>query len=319
MPDPSDDRLIQSFLDMLAAERGAAENTLAAYRRDLSDYRDFLAVRGGAVARADADEVRAHLAGLTGQGFAAATLARHLSALRQLHRFLYAEGLRGDDPTTAIDSSRGGRQVPDVLTIDEVDRLLAAARQGLDDPERPPVERLRAARTTALLEVAYASGLRVSELVALPRSAARPGLDMIAVVGKGAKERLVPLTAVARQAMQDYLDLLKARCAGSAGRAGSAEQRWLFPSGGASGHLTRQQMARDLKGAAAVAGLDPERVSPHGLRHAFASHLVQNGADLRSVQVMLGHADIATTQIYTHVLDARLQAMVRDLHPMSDE
>lgn len=310
MADLTDLRLVDLFLDMLAAERGAAANTLEAYRRDLSALHDDLVGRGDTMARVESDGVRAHLATLAGQGFAASTLARHVSVLRQFYQFLYAEGLRIDDPTSVIDSGKQQRPIPDILTIDEVGRLLAAARTGLADPDRPLADRLRTARTTALLETAYASGLRVSELVGLKRSAARPGLAMLSVVGKGSKERLVPLTPIARAAMAEYLALLETR--------GKAASPWLFPSSGASGHLTRQQMARDLKHAAALAGLDPERVSPHGLRHAFASHLLQNGADLRSVQVMLGHADIATTQIYTHVLDERLHSMVRDLHPLSE-
>ena len=308
----SDDRLIESFLDMIAAERGGAENTLAAYRRDLSDYRDFLAARGRSITQATAGDARAHLAALAALGFKETTTARHLSALRQLHKFLYAEGVRADDPTAVIDGPKRGRALPKVLSIDEVDRLLAAAREGVDDPDRPILERLRAARMTALLETLYASGLRVSELVSLKRSAARPGLDVLSIVGKGSKERIVPLTDAAKAAMSTYLEVLKAA------RRDHASP-WLFPSSGESGHLTRQHFARDLKAVATAAGIRPDRVSPHVLRHAFASHLLQNGADLRSVQMMLGHSDIATTQIYTHVLDERMKAMVRDLHPLGDE
>ena len=307
-----DDRLIESFLDMVSAERGGAENTLVAYRRDLADYRDFLAARGRSMASAGAEDARAHLAALAALGFKATTTARHLSTLRQLHKFLYSEGIRGDDPTALIDGPKRGRGLPKVLTIDEVDRLLTVAREGVDDPERPVLERLRAARMTALLETLYASGLRVSELVGLKRTAARPGVNVLSVVGKGSKERIVPLTDAAKQAMATYLAILK-----EAER--DEESPWLFPSSGESGHLTRQHFARDLKGAAAAAGIRADRVSPHVLRHAFASHLLQNGADLRSVQMMLGHSDIATTQIYTHVLDERMTAMVRDLHPLGDE
>ncbi|MFT4133996.1 site-specific tyrosine recombinase XerD [Labrys sp. (in: a-proteobacteria)] len=307
----SDARLINAFLDMVSAERGGADNTLQAYRRDLTDYSDFLKGRGAAIATAGADEARAHLAALSDLGFKATTLARHLSAIRQLHKFLYAEGFRTDDPTGVLDGPKRGRALPKVLDVAEVDRMLAAAAEGIEDAARPLSERLRAARMSALLETLYASGLRVSELVSLKRTAARPGLAMLNVVGKGAKERLVPLTEAAQRAMQAYLGLLA-----QAGREGTSP--WLFPSFGESGHLTRQHFARELKMLAASVGIRADRISPHVLRHAFASHLLQNGADLRSVQMMLGHADIATTQIYTHVLDERVKSMVRDLHPLAD-
>ncbi|MDQ0390743.1 site-specific tyrosine recombinase XerD [Labrys monachus] len=308
---PSDARLIDAFLDMVSAERGGAENTLEAYRRDLTDWHDFLAGRGSSIAAATAEEARGHLAALSELGFKATTMARHLSAIRQLHKFLYAEGYRSDDPTSVLDGPKRGRTLPKVLSVEEVDRLLGAAAEGIGDAGRSVLERLRAARMSALLETLYASGLRVSELVALRRGAARPDLAMLSVVGKGSKERLVPLTEAARRAMRVWLDLLA-----EAGRDKASP--WLFPSFGQSGHLSRQHFARDLKLLAAAAGIRADRISPHVLRHAFASHLLQNGADLRSVQMMLGHADIATTQIYTHVLDERMKAMVRDLHPLGD-
>ena len=308
----SDARLIESFLDMMSAERGGSENTLAAYRRDLTDYADFLAARGATVATVPTAVIRDHLAALTALGFKATTLARHLSAIRQFHKFLYAEGLRAEDPTSILEGPKQGRALPKVLSVDEVDGLLAAAREGIEDATRPILQRLRAARMTALLETLYASGMRVSELVALKRIAARPGLEVLSIIGKGNKERLVPLTDSAKRAMARYLDLLA-----EAGKDQASP--WLFPSFGESGHLTRQHFALDLKQVARAAGIAPARVSPHVLRHAFASHLLQNGADLRSVQMMLGHADIATTQIYTHVLDERMKAMVRDLHPLGDE
>jgi integrase/recombinase XerD len=311
-PTPADQRLIELYLDMLAAERGAADNTLAAYRRDLGDFADHVASKRGAVERAASDDVRGYLAALAARGFSAASVARRLSAIRQLYRFLYAEGHRGDDPAAVIEGPKRGRPLPKVLSIAEVDRLLAAARQGIDASDQTVAARLRAARLTCLLEVLYATGLRVSELVALPASAARRDERMLVVRGKGNKERLVPLNEAARRAMRDYLALRK--------EAGvKDEPKWLFPSFGESGHLTRQHFARDLKSLAGAAGLKPARVSPHVLRHAFASHLLQNGADLRSVQTLLGHADISTTQIYTHVLEERLKAMVRDLHPLTDE
>jgi integrase/recombinase XerD len=307
-----DDRLVDLFLDMLAAERGAAANTLAAYRNDLADFRNHLTDTGGAVATVEADDIRAYLHRLADRRMSTASAARRLSAIRQLFRFLYVEGHRTDDPAAAIEGPRRGRPVPKVLSIADVDRLLATARQSAADSRTSPAERLRASRLACLIEVLYATGLRVSELVALPASAARRGEPMLMVRGKGNKERLVPLNDAARDAMTDYLAM---RPSGKR----SAETRWLFPSFGDSGHLTRQHFARELKALAAQAGLRPDQVSPHVLRHAFASHLLQNGADLRSVQTLLGHADISTTQIYTHVLNERLKSLVRDLHPLADE
>jgi integrase/recombinase XerD len=304
----SADRFAELFLDMMAAERGAGANTLAAYARDLEDFSSHLAATGRSVKTAQTDDIRAYLAALAGRGFKSTSVARRLSAIRQLYRFVYAEGHRGDNPAAVIEGPKRGRALPKILSVAEVDRLLAAARAGMA-AERP-LERLRAHRLVCLLEVLYATGLRVSELIALPASAARRDERMLVVRGKGDKERLVALNAAAKAAMRDYLALLK-----EAGR----ESKWLFPSFGDSGHLTRQHAARELKGLAAAAGLRPERVSPHVLRHAFASHLLQNGADLRSVQMLLGHADISTTQIYTHVLEERLKSLVRDLHPLGDE
>ncbi|MDJ1157422.1 site-specific tyrosine recombinase XerD [Chelatococcus sp. SYSU_G07232] len=308
------------FLEMLAAERGAARNTLAAYERDLDDYLAFLAGEGTDALGADAAAVRAYLADVHTRGLKASSAARRLSAIRQFHKFLYAEGHRGEDPTAAIAGPRQGRPLPKVLSVAEVDRLLAVAHEGIDDAERPLGARLRAARLACLLELLYATGLRVSELVALPRAAARARERFLTVRGKGGKERLVPLTEAARQAARAYLELAEAAGGrrGAGGQTGAASP-WLFPADSASGHLTRQAFARDLKEAAVAAGIAPDRVSPHVLRHAFASHLLQNGADLRIVQELLGHADIATTQIYTHVLDERLKAMVRDLHPLAED
>ncbi|MDR4308798.1 site-specific tyrosine recombinase XerD [Chelatococcus sambhunathii] len=302
-------RHVEAFLEMASAERGAAKNTLAAYERDLDDYVSFLAGRGVEPLTASVDDVRAHLAALAAEGFAASSAARKLSAIRQLHKFLYADAIRKDDPTSALDGPRRGRPLPKTMSVEELERLIAAAAD--PGPEPTPRAKLAAARMVCLLELAYGAGLRVSELVALPRSAARSDAAVVAIKGKGGRERLVPLTPVAKQAMSAYLAALK-----EMGRA--ADGPWLFPAGGESGHLTRQVFARELKAAAARAGLSPDKVSPHVLRHAFASHLVQNGADLRAVQQMLGHADIATTQIYTHVLDERARAMVRDLHPLGD-
>ena len=308
---PSDATLIELFLDMLAAERGAGENTLAAYGRDLADFSAHLAAAKRSIADATTEDVRAYLRRLSGRAYAAASVARRLSAIRQLYRFLYAEGRRGDDPAAIIEGPRRGRSLPKVLSIEEVDRLLAAARDA-GKPGQPVAEQVRAARLNCLLELVYATGLRVSELVALPASAAERSARMLTVRGKGGKERLVPLNDAAKRAMSEYRALIA-----QAGH--KASSRWLFPSFGESGHLTRQHFARELKALAATAGLSAAKVSPHVLRHAFASHLLHNGADLRVVQTLLGHADISTTQIYTHVLEERLKSLVRDLHPLGQE
>ena len=305
--------MIEAFLDALAAERGAAANTLAAYRRDLGLYVDFLRAHKSTPLEAGDSQIRAFQASGAKAGLSAATSARRLSAIRQFHKYLYTEGLRGDDPSVALEGPKRHRPLPKVLSEAEVERLINVAREGLEDSQRPPRERLATLRLACLIELLYASGLRVSELVALPRSTARSKAPLIPIRGKGDKDRLAPLSGPAREAMTRYRACL------AEVSPGLATSPWLFPSDGLSGHLTRQAFARDLKLAAAAAGLDPERVSPHVLRHAFASHLLQNGADLRVVQDLLGHADISTTQIYTHVLDARAKGMVRDLHPLGDK
>jgi integrase/recombinase XerD len=318
----SDDRLIALYLDMLAAERGAGENTLAAYGRDLADFSDYLKAAGHSIAKAGTDQLRAYLGALSRRGLRVTTVARRLSAIRQLYRFLYAEGHRADDPAAVLEGPKRERAVPKTLTLAEVDHLLRVA--GKTGPAAALPVRLRAARLACLVEILYATGLRVSELVALPISAARQDARMIVVRGKGNKERLVPLNDAAKRAMVSYLALLaeadrdappltrphKRRTEGSG---------WLFPSFGDSGHLTRQHLARELKTLAVAAGLRAAQLSPHVLRHAFASHLLHNGADLRVVQTLLGHADISTTQIYTHVLEERLKSLVRDLHPLAQE
>lgn len=310
-PIPSDETLVELFLDMQAAERGAGENTLAAYRNDLADLSAHLRAAGRGIALANTDDLRGFLASLAERGFKASSLARRLSAVRQLYRFLYAEGKRTDDPAAVLEGPKRGRSVPKVLTIAEVDKLLAQAQNTADDAKQPAAQRLRAARLLCLLEVVYATGLRVSELVALPASAARRDQRMLVVRGKGGKERLVPLNQAAKRAMAEYLKL-------RADVKGKAQSKWLFPSFGEQGHLTRQHFARELKALGAACGLAGDRLSPHVLRHAFASHLLHNGADLRVVQTLLGHADISTTQIYTHVLEERLKTLVRDLHPLAD-
>jgi integrase/recombinase XerD len=301
-------RQVALFLDMLASERGAQANTLAAYRRDLADFTAYLAGSGGSVAAATTDDLRAYLGDLADRGLRPATVARRLSAIRQLYRFLYAEGQRKDDPAAVLEGPKRARPLPKTLAIGEVDRLLRVA--GEIDASAPLAVRLRAARLACLVELIYATGLRVSELVALPAAAARRDARVIVVRGKGNKERLVPLNDAAKRAMAAYLALTK--------EAGHAESKWLFPSFGDSGHLTRQHFARELKALAAAAGLRAAQLSPHVLRHAFASHLLHNGADLRVVQTLLGHADISTTQIYTHVLEERLKSLVRDLHPLGE-
>jgi len=302
---------IELFLDMIATERGASRNTIEAYRRDLDDYAAFLAAKGSGIAGAVTDDVRAYLAALLKRGMAANSSARKLSAIRQLHRFLYAEGKRKDDPAAVLEGPRRGRALPKVLSVAEVTRLFEAAREAADKARARPAEHVRALRLICLLEALYATGLRVSELIALPAAAARAEGGTITVRGKGGKERLVPLGQAAQKAMRDYRKLLVESKIG--------ETRWLFPSFGDSGHITRQHVARELKELASAAGIEPRKMSPHVLRHAFASHLLANGADLRVVQALLGHADVSTTQIYTHLLDERLKSLVRDLHPLAED
>ena len=312
-----DAKLINVFLDMLAAEQGAGDNTLDAYRRDLSDFSEFLAPTGQGFAGVETQGLRDYLADLDGRGFKSSSVARRLSAMRHLFRFLLNERIRSDDPAAILSGPKRGQALPKVLSISEVDRLLARAKALTGAPDASALQRLRDMRLYCLLEVLYATGLRVSELVALPRSAARRDARMIVVRGKGNKERLVQLNEASRQAMADYLAAIEALK--SERKKNAANSKWLFPSFGESGHLTRQHFARDLKELAASAGLAPRLVSPHVLRHAFASHLLHNGADLRIVQTLLGHTDISTTQIYTHVVEERLKSLVRDLHPLAEK
>jgi len=312
-----DEKLINLFLDMLAAEQGAGVNTLDAYRRDLTDLSDFLGRKGQGFAGTGTDALRDYLADLDTRGFKSSSVARRLSALRHLFRFLLNERIRSDDPAAILSGPKRGRGLPKVLSISDVDRMLTRAKELTAAENASPQQRLRAMRLYCLLEVLYATGLRVSELVALPLSAARRDISMIMVRGKGNKERLVPLNEASRQAMADYLAAMEALKPES--KKNVASSKWLFPSFGESGHLTRQHFARDLKELAAASGLAPRLVSPHVLRHAFASHLLHNGADLRIVQTLLGHTDISTTQIYTHVVEERLKSLVRDLHPLAEK
>lgn len=295
------DHQVQSFLEMLAAERGAARNTLAAYRGDLEDFAVHARARGLGPAEAGPDLVRSYLHGLSAAGLSARTAARRLSALRQFFRFLAREGVRTDDPTELTESPRLPASLPKALAEAEVEALIAGAAS---------IGGRRGALAVALVELLYVSGLRVSELVALQAGALRADAPLIAVLGKGNKERLVPVSARAREAA------LAAR-GPAAARGKGAPSRWLFPSRAAGGHITRQAVGLVLKDAAIAAGLDPERVSPHVLRHSFATHLLGRGADLRSLQMLLGHADIATTQIYTKVLEERLRQLVEAHHPLA--
>lgn len=295
--------LLESFLEMLSAERGAAVHTLDAYRRDLLDFAGHLRNKGRTFTSSSAADVRDYLASLSAAGLKASTQARRLSALRQLHRFLLEEDIRTDDPTSAIESPKRGRPLPKVVTEAQTQALIEAAAS-LDGPE--------AVRLLCIVELLYASGLRVSELVTLPLAAASGERRMLLVKGKGGKERLVPLGDPAREAVKAYLHV-RPRFLPQIERA----QRFLFPSRGVEGHLTRRRVAQLLKDLAVKAGVDPRKLSPHVLRHAFASHLVAHGADLRSVQQLLGHADIATTQIYTHVQDERLRRLVAEKHPLA--
>jgi integrase/recombinase XerD len=314
---PSDSKLTNLFLDMLAAEQGAGDNTLDAYRRDLTDFSEFLGRKKQNFAGAGTDELRDYLADLDVRGFKSSSVARRLSAMRHLFRFLLNERIRSDDPAAILSGPKRGRGLPKVLSIADVDRMLTRAKELTEAENASPQARLRAMRLYCLLEVLYATGLRVSELMALPLSASRRDARMIVVRGKGNKERLVPLNEASRQAMADYLAAIEALKPEN--KKNAAASKWLFPSFGESGHLTRQHFARDLKELAAASGLAPRLVSPHVLRHAFASHLLHNGADLRIVQTLLGHTDISTTQIYTHVVEERLKSLVRDLHPLAEK
>ncbi|ALN74346.1 site-specific tyrosine recombinase XerD [Aureimonas sp. AU20] len=306
---------IESFLEMMAVERGAAENTLQAYRRDLDHAREFVVGEGMSLCAATTEAIRHYIDQLDEEGFAPSSLSRRLSALRQFFKFLYAESIRPDDPTSPIEGARKARSLPKILSEAEVDALIGQAERDAADPKLSNAALARALRMHALVELLYATGLRVSELVSLPRAVLRSRQRLIVVRGKGNKERMVPVGERARDALQRFGAALKALP--GAGGEGAPDSPWLFPALSESGHLTRQSFARDLKLLSLRAGIAPARVSPHVLRHAFASHLLQNGADLRAVQELLGHADIGTTQIYTHVLEERLMRLVTDHHPLS--
>ncbi|MGA0600225.1 tyrosine recombinase [Caulobacter sp. KR2-114] len=293
----------EAFLEMMAAERAAARNTLTAYGKDLADAQGFLAGRGDDLATATAEAIEAYFADLGARGLSPATAARRRAAVRQFYRFVLGEGWRPDDPSRRVDAPKKGRPLPKVLTRAEVDRLIAAAAA------RDGAQGLRLA---CMVELIYASGLRISELIALPLAALARDPAYLIVKGKGGKERLAPLNDAARTAVKAYLPVRPAFFA-----KGLKDSPWLFPSRGQGGRLTGRRFAQLLDEAAADAGVDPQKVSPHVLRHAFATHLLEGGADLRVVQTLLGHADIATTQIYTHVAQDRLREVVESKHPLA--
>lgn len=301
----SGNHLIGAFLEMMSAERGAARNTIEAYRRDLIDYSGFVGSQSQTLLTAPRETVMAYLEDLKIQGLSASSSARRLSAIRQFHRFLCADAIRGDDPTRIVASPKSRRALPKVLSIAEVDKLLSTAEADATNAATDD-EQAAALRLYVLLELLYATGMRVSELVSLRRAAVMRDAAFITVVGKGNKERVVPVNDRTRDAIKAYVKTLE-------------PGPFLFPAGGAEGYLSRQVFARDLKGLAARAGISSARVAPHVLRHAFASHLLGGGADLRVVQMLLGHADISTTQIYTHVLDEKLRSLVEQHHPLATD
>ncbi|WP_454701814.1 site-specific tyrosine recombinase XerD [Agrobacterium burrii] len=310
---------LESFLEMMSAERGAAANTLSSYEHDLTDLREFLGGRGQSLTEAATADLSAYLTHLSAQGFAATSQARRLSSMRQFYRFLYSEGLRSDDPTGIIDAPKKGLSLPKTMSVAEVTKLLriAAEEAAIAGPGQ-----LARIRMHLLLELLYATGMRVSELVSLPVKVLRQEGRFLMIRGKGNKDRMVLLSRAAIEAMEKY-DAARKALAPEKAKAGkkaeAPESPWLFPANGKEGHLPRQVFARDLKDIAIRAGLIPSAVSPHVLRHAFASHLLQNGADLRAVQELLGHSDISTTQIYTHVLEERLQELVQTHHPLAKQ
>jgi len=304
--------LITAFLEARASERGAAQNTIAAYARDLDSVCQFLNERRLALRNAGTGDLRDYLSSLAQDGMAAATRARHRSTLRQFYAFLEAEEIIEDVPTSGLVAPRQQRHLPKTLTVAEVDRLIEAARTAAIDAKGR--DRVPALRFYCLLELLYATGMRVSELVSLERRVLVADRRTLMIRGKGGRERIVPLNISAQQALDSYTHAL---AQGVDGGSGIQSGRWLFAARSAQGHVTRQAFARDLKALAQSVGIDPQRVSPHVLRHAFASHLLDRGADLRAVQQLLGHADISTTQIYTHVLEERLKALVNEHHPLA--
>jgi integrase/recombinase XerD len=304
---------VEAFLEMMSAERGAATNTLTSYEHDLDDLHSFLNGRSVRLTEAASPDLSAYLASLVARGFKTSSQARRLAAMRQFYKFLYAEGLRTDDPTGILDAPKKGRPLPKTMGVDEVGRLLEQAEQEAQDPATGQLQRLR---MLALLELLYATGMRVSELVSLTARVLDQEGRFLIIRGKGNKERLVPLSQSAIAALKLYGSMMAAE---NAAAKHPQESRWLFPAASKEGYLARQVFARDLKNLAIRAGLTPSMISPHVMRHAFASHLLANGADLRVVQELLGHSDISTTQIYTHVLEERLQQLVQTHHPLAKQ
>lgn len=307
-----DRALIEAFLDMMSAERGASPNTLSAYRRDLLDFTADVAKAHSDLKRAGREHIRKHLAGLSAAALKPSSQARKLSALRRFFGFLYSDGIRKDDPCGAIAAPKLSRPLPKILSQEDALKLIDAAQAHVTGAKKEHDE-AEALRLAAIVELLYASGLRISELVSLPLAAVRGSPRSVVVKGKGNKERLAPIGGEARAAMDRYLRVRDVFVP----KSNSAAQRYLFPSRGADAHLTRRRCHQLLKTLAAEAGIDPDKLSPHVLRHAFATHLVEGGADLRSVQTLLGHADIATTQIYTHVASERLKKTVESAHPLA--
>lgn len=308
----SNAHLIDAFLEMLAAERGAAANTLEAYRRDLTTLAAFLETHSLLLAAARTKDIQSYLHSASDAGLSPSSRARSLSAARQFYRFLFNDGHIDDDPCAGIAGPRRQKPLPKILSVNDVDKLIATAAKRAANAL--PEDRLRVLRTHCLIEMLYATGMRVTELVSLPRNVITGDRRVLTIKGKGGRERLVPLNSSARKALDAYLEA----CAGAPDDpVRQLPSKWLFPSRSALGYVTRQGFALDLKELAIASGLDPDRVSPHVLRHAFASHLLDRGADLRSVQQLLGHADISTTEIYTHVLEERLAKLVNDHHPLA--
>ena len=307
----SDEHWIAAFLDAQAAERGAATNTQLAYARDLSDFVDWLSGRNTTLTSAQKTDVESYLVHCDAQGLAKSTRARRLSAIKQLYRFCFEEGFRGDNPAVQINGPGRDKRLPKTLSTEEVDCLLeAAAVHGRREADK--------LRNTCLMQLLYATGMRVSELVSLPMSSAKGDPRMLLIKGKGGKERMVPLSPPARTALRGWLTVRETD-EDTARAEGKAASSYLFPSRGKSGHLTRHAFYVLIKDLAVKGGVSPQKVTPHTLRHAFATHLLANGADLRAIQTFLGHADVSTTEIYTHVLEERLKELVLDHHPMAQD
>lgn len=305
---------LEAFLEMMIAERGAADNTIISYKRDLDDISRFLSGRKKSLNSANSDDIRAYLKNMSDHDFAATTQSRHLSSLKQFYRFMHDEGLRDDDPTGIIDAPKTAQSLPKTLSEEEVSLLLQTAEDAVKNAASNKSRLVQTTRFRALLELLYATGMRVSELVSLPANVLKRNEPFLIIRGKGNKERLVPISPAAKRALNEYLQAFEASFPENKKRH---ESPFLFPARSKTGYLARQVFARELKETAALANIDTAKVSPHILRHAFASHLLANGADLRAVQELLGHSDISTTQIYTHVLDERLKKLVNEQHPLA--